>query len=161
MSIVLQRVDERLIHGQVVIGWGMRLHVQRFIVVDDELASSDWEQELYEIALGEEAEAIFLGVAEAAVQLAEWRADDTISVLLTRSLHTMRRLSDLAEFHGTEVNLGGIHDAPGRCEVASYLHLDDTDRADIQALIDHGADVSGRDLPEARRVGSDVLLATR
>lgn len=161
MSIVLQRVDERLIHGQVVIGWGMRLHAQRFIVVDDELAASAWEQELYELALGGDAEAIFMGVAEAALHLAEWRTDRVPSVLLTRSVHTMRRLSDLAEFAGTEVNLGGLHDAPGRTEVASYLHLDEGDRADIQVLIEHGVEVSGRDLPEARRVGSDALLAQR
>ena len=34
MSIVLIRVDERLIHGQVIVGWGERLHVKRIIVVD-------------------------------------------------------------------------------------------------------------------------------
>jgi PTS system mannose-specific IIB component/fructoselysine and glucoselysine-specific PTS system IIB component len=44
MSIVLFRVDERLIHGQVVVGWGAELHPDRIIVVDDEIAHSQWEQ---------------------------------------------------------------------------------------------------------------------
>jgi PTS system mannose-specific IIB component/fructoselysine and glucoselysine-specific PTS system IIB component len=47
MSIVLFRVDERLIHGQVVVGWGERLHIQQIVVVDDQLRESPWEQELY------------------------------------------------------------------------------------------------------------------
>jgi mannose/fructose/N-acetylgalactosamine-specific phosphotransferase system component IIB len=47
VPIVLFRVDERLIHGQVVVGWGERLHMDRIVVVDDELAGSAWEQELY------------------------------------------------------------------------------------------------------------------
>ena len=34
MPITLLRIDERLIHGQVVVGWGERFHVQRILVVD-------------------------------------------------------------------------------------------------------------------------------
>jgi mannose/fructose/N-acetylgalactosamine-specific phosphotransferase system component IIB len=47
MPIVLFRVDERLIHGQVVVGWGGPLHADRIVVVDDAIAGSPWEQELY------------------------------------------------------------------------------------------------------------------
>ena len=46
VPIVLFRVDERLIHGQVVIGWGHELRPERYVVVDDDLAESPWEQEL-------------------------------------------------------------------------------------------------------------------
>ena len=38
MPVVLCRVDERLIHGQVVIGWGHELRPDRYVVVDDEIA---------------------------------------------------------------------------------------------------------------------------
>ena len=51
MAIVLFRVDERLIHGQVVVGWGTRLHPNRIVVVDDDLAVSPWEQDLYTLGL--------------------------------------------------------------------------------------------------------------
>ena len=44
MAVLLYRVDERLIHGQGVVGWGTRLHPNRIVVVDDELALSEWEQ---------------------------------------------------------------------------------------------------------------------
>jgi PTS system mannose-specific IIB component/fructoselysine and glucoselysine-specific PTS system IIB component len=47
MPIVLLRVDERLIHGQVVVGWGEHIHMDRIAVVDDEISASPWEQELY------------------------------------------------------------------------------------------------------------------
>ena len=36
MPITLLRIDERLIHGQVVVGWGERLHMDRIVVVDDD-----------------------------------------------------------------------------------------------------------------------------
>ena len=54
MTVVLYRIDERLIHGQVVIGWGTQLHPDSYLVVDDALAASDWEQELYVLGLPEQ-----------------------------------------------------------------------------------------------------------
>ena len=56
MPIVLCRVDDRLIHGQVVMGWGRPLGVTRIILVDDQVAGSSWEQELYRMAVTPEIE---------------------------------------------------------------------------------------------------------
>ena len=46
MSIVLVRVDDRLIHGQVVVGWVQALGAQRIVLVDDEVSANAWEREL-------------------------------------------------------------------------------------------------------------------
>ena len=56
MSIVLCRIDDRLIHGQVVIGWGRAMGIDLIILVDDQVATSDWEQELYRMAVAPEIE---------------------------------------------------------------------------------------------------------
>jgi mannose/fructose/N-acetylgalactosamine-specific phosphotransferase system component IIB len=65
MPVVLYRVDERLIHGQVVVGWGARLSPDRIVVVDDDIAASDWEQELYMLGLPPQIEGRFEDVATA------------------------------------------------------------------------------------------------
>ncbi len=62
MSVLLYRIDERLIHGQVVMGWGPQLDVEHYVVVDDELAASEWEQDLYRLGLPDTATADFLTV---------------------------------------------------------------------------------------------------
>ena len=46
MTVQLYRVDDRLIHGQVVVGWGQPLDVEFIVLVDDAVAESEWEQEL-------------------------------------------------------------------------------------------------------------------
>ena len=46
MSWILHRVDDRLIHGQVVIAYGARLQPKRIWVADDAAASSPWEGSL-------------------------------------------------------------------------------------------------------------------
>lgn len=157
MGIVLLRVDERLIHGQVVIGWGHELRPDRYVLVDDELAESAWEQDLYRLAVVE-TDVEFVDVERARERLAEWRDDPRRSIVLTRDVATMKRLGDDGLLQGEKVNLGGIHHGPGRTEVLRYLHLTPQDRADLAALADAGVHVSARDLPDAPKVALASLL---
>lgn len=158
MSIVLFRVDERLIHGQVVLGWGRRLRTERYVVVDDALASSDWEQELYRLTLEDDAEILFLTVDQARGALSRLQEEPARTLLLTRDVQHMARLAGGGLLEGNEVNLGGLHHRPGRAEVRSYLHLDDADRDALRALAAEGVTVTGRDLPETSRVPLEALL---
>jgi PTS system mannose-specific IIB component/fructoselysine and glucoselysine-specific PTS system IIB component len=157
MPILLNRVDERLIHGQVVIGWGNQLRLDRYIIVDDALAGSDWEMDLYRLGAGS-AEVLFADVEGARERIGEWRGEPERSILLTRDIGTMRRLAEGGLLAGEQVNLGGIHHGPGRRELLTYLHLSEEDRRDLAAIATSGAVVTARDLPDTHRVTLDSLL---
>lgn len=158
MPIVLLRIDERLIHGQVVVGWGALLHPERIIVIDDELAGSPWEQELYSLGMPEEMRAEFHSVADGRALLPEWQASATRSMVLTRTIDAMGRLAAGGVLRGAEVNVGGLHHAAGRRRVLPYVFLADAERAALQGLADTGVEVSARDVPGARRVDLQHLL---
>lgn len=158
MSIVLYRVDERLIHGQVVLGWGSQLLPHRYLVVDDDLAASEWEQDLYRLGTAD-AELVFATVEAARLVLPEWRADAVRSILLTRDIASMLRLASGGLLQGDKVNLGGIHHGPGRLQVLTYLHLTEEDVAGLKALEEEGVEVSARDLPDAHKVPLRTLLS--
>jgi len=66
MSLALYRIDDRLIHGQVVVGWGQPLDVSFIVLVDDEVSGSDWEQDLYRMGVPPQLEVIFASVEQAA-----------------------------------------------------------------------------------------------
>ncbi|HSM04817.1 MAG TPA: PTS sugar transporter subunit IIB [Longimicrobiales bacterium] len=159
MSILLFRIDDRLIHGQVLMGWGRQLRSERYLVVDDDLAASDWEQELYTLTVEDGLEVLFATVAEARSHLGEWMTQPVRSVLLTRDPEQMARLAEGGLLDGVEVNVGGLHHRPGRQQVRPYIHLDDSDREALRTLASEGARVSGRDLPDALRVPLDQMLA--
>jgi PTS system mannose-specific IIB component/fructoselysine and glucoselysine-specific PTS system IIB component len=159
MPIVLFRVDERLIHGQVVVGWGGPLHADRMVVVDDDLAASPWEQELYCLGVPPEIEARFASVDEARGDLPGWRADARRTIVLVRDVATAARLSRGGLLAGQEVNLGGIHFAEGRARILSYLYLRPDEKAELREIAATGAQVSARDLPAGRRVPLDELTA--
>lgn len=159
MGIALYRVDERLIHGQVVVAWGSALHPQRIVVVDDGLAESSWEQELYTLGLPPDIATEFVAVEAARARLRDWRSAGEVVILLTRDVETMRRLARAGALAGEEVNIGGIHHAPGRREVLPYVFLSSAEEESLRALSREGAHISARDLPAARRVTLEHLLS--
>lgn len=158
MPIVLFRVDERLIHGQVVVGWGEHLHIDRIVVVDDELAASAWEQELYCLGVPPSVDALFVDVEEARRSYPTWRSDTRRLVVLVRDLATLSRIAEGGVLDGEAVNLGGIHHAPGRQRVLPYLFLSDEERDRLAAIGDTGVRLSARDLPGTREVQLPELL---
>lgn len=157
MPIVLARVDDRLMHGQVVIGWGRPLGVQLVVLVDEGVAASPWEQDLYRMAVPPGIELRFATVAEAAAHLAEWQAGSTRTMLLTGEVDTMAALhrADPAIVH--RINLGGIHHRPGRRERLPYVYLTDEELRTLEALQASGADVTAQDLPTTAPVALKAL----
>ena len=157
MPITLLRIDERLIHGQVVVGWGERYHVDRIMVVDDDLRASQWEQELYCLGVPPKVDATFLDVEEARTALSEWRSDPAHTFVLVRDVATLSRLASGGLLDGLEVNLGGIHSAPGRHRVLPYLFLSDEELVDLHRIADSGIVITARDIPASRAIPLDEL----
>lgn len=161
MSVVLYRIDERLIHGQVVIGWGSRLHPDRIVVVDDGLAVSPWEQELYGMGVPDGVQADFEPVETALERLPGWQSGGQRVMILTRDIPTMNRLAATGLLRGEEVNIGGLHHAPGRKRVLRYLFLSDRDRDELLQLSGHGVQIEARDVPGGRSIGLEELVRVR
>ncbi len=158
MSVVLYRIDERLIHGQVVMGWGPQLEVEHYVVVDDELATSEWEQDLYRLGLPDTASADFLTVVAARARLSELDADPRPTVVLTRTIAAMNGLAEGDALRGREVNVGGLHHGAGRTERVPYVFLGEAEEEGLRALANEGVEVSARDLPGSTAVDLEALL---
>ena len=152
MSLVLCRIDDRLIHGQVVLGWGRPLAVQFIVLVDDEIAASDWEQELYRMAVPPEIDVRFATVAEAGGRLAEWAASPERGLLLTGEVETMAALRRADPRAVSRINLGGLHHRPGRTERLPYVFLTDAEFRLLRDLAAEGAQVSAQAVPTAAAV---------
>jgi len=157
MPVVLARVDDRLIHGQVVLGWGRPLAAERIVLVDDTVAGAPWEQDIYRTAAPMGVTIAFATVADATAELPTWVADPVRTILLTGDLHTMATLHRAHPALLPRINLGGIHHRQGRTEHLSYLYLDEAERRLIAGLRDRGAIVVAQDLPTSVGVAGEDL----
>ena len=149
MPIVLYRVDERLIHGQVVVGWGQPLNARFLVLMDDLVASSDWEKELYRMAIPPEMEIYFADVETAIRDHARYASDTRPGILITGDIASMLRLVKGVKAIGS-VNLGGIHHRAGRAEKVRYVFLTPDEEHQLRALEASGVEVTAQDVPSAR-----------
>ncbi len=123
MPLLLCRIDDRLIHGQVVVGWGRPLGIELIVLVDDEVRASDWEQDLYRMGVP-------AGRRGALRQRGRGRrrpsrSGSRISGAACCSPPTSTRWLALRQAHSSvqPVNLGGLHHRPGRSERLPYVYL--------------------------------------
>ena len=157
MAINLYRIDDRLIHGQVVVGWGQPHNIRFLVLVDDLVASSDWEKELYRMAVPPEMEIYFADVSSAIRDHARYAGDPRPGILITGDIMSMLRLVKGVKAIGS-VNLGGIHHRAGRAEKVRYVFLTPDEEDQLRALEASGVEVTAQDVPSARaRPLSEVL----
>lgn len=158
MPVELYRIDDRLIHGQVVVGWGQPLHLGFIVLVDDEVGASEWEQELYRMGVPPGVDVYFDTVDQAVAGHARYAADARPGIVLTGSIETMVRLVERTPAI-RRVNVGGVHHKAGRAQYLRYVFLTPAERDALRALAARGAAVYAQDVPSARPVPLDDMLA--
>jgi PTS system mannose-specific IIB component/fructoselysine and glucoselysine-specific PTS system IIB component len=151
MGIHLYRIDDRLIHGQVVVGWGQPLDIRFLVLVDDLVAASDWEKDLYRMAVPPEMDIYFADVATAIRDHARYASDPRPGILITGDISSMQRLVRGVKAIGS-VNLGGIHHRAGRIEKLRYVFLTAGEERQLHELEAAGVEVTAQDVPSARAV---------
>lgn len=159
MPILLYRIDDRLIHGQVVVGWGQPLDIDFIVLVDDNVASCDWEQDLYRMGVPPEMELIFADVTTATRDHEKYRSDSRKGLLVTPDIPTMQRLVYGVPYI-REVNVGGIHHRAGRLQKLRYVFLAPDEENQLRAMVESGVKVTAQDVPAAREVPMSEVLGT-
>jgi mannose/fructose/N-acetylgalactosamine-specific phosphotransferase system component IIB len=154
-GFLLVRVDDRLLHGQVALGWGSDLDPSTYVLIDDKLSGDPLEAGLYEAAVPDGARLAVYSVAAFLEEWAQGAAWDR-AVLLVRDLDSLERLAS-GGFRPQEVNLGGLHARAGAREVLPYLFLSPDDWLVLGRLMSEGIDFFAQDLPSKRRYAGDWL----
>ena len=158
MPVELYRIDDRLIHGQVVVGWGQPLDIKLLVLVDDVVAASGWEQELYRMAVPPEMEIRFESVESAARAHAGFAADRRRSIFVVADIESMQRLVSLVP-EIRAVNVGGVHHRGGRSQKLRYVFLSPDEERMLRDLAEGGVTVTAQDVPSARVVPLEELVS--
>jgi len=157
MNIQLLRIDDRLIHGQVVLGWVNSLNSRQIILCDNSVAANDWEKELYLSVVPDPLDALVFSVKELADVIISEKIDLSRTIILISGPQTAEEL--LGYGAGIrKINLGGIHYKEGRSKLLPYLYLDQKEAESCRHLIDKGILIECQDVPDAKRIPLQNLL---
>lgn len=157
MPVSLVRVDDRLVHGQVVVGWVKALGAKRILVVDDDVARSEWQRELFALGTPPDLTLEFASVADAPAAVGRSAESPEKTIVLVANVGSVARLCGAVPGIKS-VNLGGLHDGSGRTKRLPYVYMSDEEAAELEALQDGGVSVTAQDVPTARSVPLKELL---
>jgi mannose/fructose/N-acetylgalactosamine-specific phosphotransferase system component IIB len=147
--ISLVRVDNRLIHGQVVEAWLPHLKVSRVVVADDEAAASPLVRAAMALAVQSAIEVQILPLAQ--VDFAGVSKDPVKTLVLLRDVAAV----PFAKAHGLSVdhlNLGNVHFGTGRRQVSPSVFLAESELQALQRLAQEGVRVEARAVPVEKPV---------
>ena len=146
MGVVLLRIDDRLVHGQVVEGWLKAIRATHIVVASDTVAADETQKALYLLAVpqGTRLSCLSLGDTAEAWESAAWEIE-RVMVLVTSPQDVVTLLQKGAAIDA--VNVGGLHYRDGRVQILKAVSVDEHDVAALKTLMQRGVLLEARPLP--------------
>lgn len=147
--ISLVRVDNRLIHGQVVEAWLPGLKVAKVVVADDEASGSPLIRAAMGLAVPSHIEVAIQRIDD--IDFAALAAEEAKALLVVREVASVvgARRRGLTLSH---LNLGNVHFASGRKQMSPSVFLSPEELNELKILSSEGVEIEARAVPSDRPV---------
>lgn len=147
--VVFTRIDDRLIHGQVVEGWVNFLKATCIVVADDTAASNESQRSIMELSVPKGLK-VFVGrVEDICGQLRAKGLDaERVILLFSKPSDVLRALK--AGLDCRALNIGGMHYVPGKRKLMDVLAVDDVDLGALKEIAALGIKVDVQAVPTQR-----------
>ncbi|MHC1701357.1 MAG: PTS sugar transporter subunit IIB [Humidesulfovibrio sp.] len=140
------RVDNRLIHGQVVEAWVPHIGARSIIVGNDELAQDELQQEIMSLAIPRAVDSAFLSIDQLARDPRLTGASRDATLLLFSSCLDVRRAFERG-LRLEILNVGNLHYAHGKRQLSPSVSLGPDDESCLRFLLDKGVELDFRCVP--------------
>jgi Phosphotransferase system, mannose/fructose/N-acetylgalactosamine-specific component IIB len=152
-NIVLARIDDRLIHGQIVTSWVKTTSADKILIADDALMKDDFTQRLLKAAAPPDIEVIILGIDDAVSYLKEDDSKNDRLILLTKVPEVMETIIS-GGIPITKIILGGMGMKAGRQRFNKNISATPEEVACMKRLVEQNIDIQYQLVP--RELPSNV-----
>ncbi len=147
MPVVLTRVDDRLVHGQVVEGWVPFVDADSIYIVNDDICKDESRCRIMRMILPGHLILKVISVAEL-VKVLEGDDHRKLVLLFYSLTDVLKAVEQGAAL--TEINIGNLHHVRGGVEVSPSVFLNRADIVVVRSLLNKGIRIEARDVPEGR-----------
>ncbi len=158
MGIELIRIDDRLIHGQVVLGWTRSKGINTVVAVDDEILKNKMQCQLMKMATPPGVTPIFLSVEEAAAKLTSDAYKNKKAMLLVKGPKTLVELMNKG-VDIKNVNVGNVRPKNATEQLFNHVFSTKEDIAIWKELCAKGVSLTAQALPDAATCNLNDVLA--
>ncbi len=155
MSVVLYRIDDRLVHGQVMMAWSKIYQSRRIFIVDDQTAADSFLCDVMKMAVPGDYD-LHIYSTEKAVEAIQNDPPDKKTMVLAKTPQTMQALQQ----GGTgmkELNVGNIGAGPGRKAVMRNIQMSPKELDTLKEIQTAGVRVYLQIFPDAKAVDLDKV----
>jgi PTS system mannose-specific IIB component len=153
MSAIL-RIDDRLLHGQVLLACAIRLRPDCIVLANDAVASTPCDRDLY-LSLDDE---LTIAVDTPAAVLERLRRDpQTRHLVVVGSTHDARWLIEQG-VRPESAHVGGLHATPETRRLLDAVHLTKNDVDNLRAILAYGVELEAREVPDVPGVRLDAAM---
>ncbi len=158
MDIALARVDDRLIHGQVVTAWLQTLgKCNEILICDDKARKDQFLQQVLKMTAPPDMPVRVLSVDETIADFQARAGDSRRVLLLTRGPEAMLRLLE-SGVQLSHLNLGGMGAGPGRKNLHRSLSLSAAEIDTLRQIQAKGVRIELKMVPGDRGVDFASLV---
>lgn len=156
LNIVLTRIDDRLIHGQVATAWSKVTNANRIIVVDDEVANDSFMEMVLKSATPSSLSVDVLTVNDASKVISSDDTGERVIILVKTPVTVVSLINAGVDIK--ELNLGGMGARKGRKQLYKNISISEDERTAFKELIDKGVNVFLQIVPDAKQISVSKLL---
>jgi PTS system galactosamine-specific IIB component len=145
-NIILTRIDNRLVHGQVGVTWTQTIGANLIIVADDKVVQDSLQQSLMAVTAKSSNVGIRFFTLQHLADVIDMAAPEQKIFVVVRTPAEARKLVELGVML-KEVNVGNMHFSAGKRALTKKVYVDDKDLEDLKFIAASGSDVYCQDVP--------------
>jgi mannose/fructose/N-acetylgalactosamine-specific phosphotransferase system component IIB len=149
MSIVLARIDSRLVHGQVLEAWVPYVNADCIVVANDVVAGTSFQRMVMQAAVPSSVKLIIGTLEETASILSSAELLKKRVLLLFASSEDALKARQLGVSF-PKLNLGNMHSSAGKDRYTCTIALDQEDIDKLQLVEDQGVTIVSQCVPADR-----------
>ena len=145
-NILLARIDNRLVHGQVGVTWTTSLGANLIVVVDDQVANDPLQQQLMSVTAESSGAGIRFFTVQRTVDIIAKASPAQKIFIVCRTPQEIRELVDKGVFI-KDVNVGNMHFTKGKHAISKKVYVDEKDLENLRYMESKGVNVFIQDTP--------------
>lgn len=145
-NIVLTRVDNRLVHGQVGLTWTISLGVNLIVVADDKVVDDKFQQDLMRVISETAGAGIRFFTIEKTIEIINKASERQKIFLVCRTLEAARKLIE-GGVPIDKLNIGNLHFVKGKKAISKKVYVNEKDLDDLEFIKNTKVKVFIQDIP--------------
>lgn len=160
--IKMLRIDDRLLHGQVVFMWRKHLGVKGIVVANDEILNDPIQMVAVKLAVPDDIKLLIKGVDDAIKILNDPRGQNMGILVVVKdpidAVHVMRKLENPAQVEVMNIGNSGRIQKEGKKPLTKEVYVDKKDVEALEELVEYNIPFYIQMVPtENKTVVKDVL----